>query len=208
MGSRAVVVVCRDTDAARKRFGIMEGEAGVCYTRTGRRFFNDAPIELEFLERVRHAVEAAGIWEELKTDWVCLDCELMPWSAKAQELLRQQYAPTGAAARAALPAAIAVLRAVAENPEIVALAEQHQQRKEAADLYVDAYRRYCWTVRSLADLKLAPFHLLACEGAVHTAKDHLWYMETLARIFRADTGLVLATPFQVVDLTDRADQDK
>ena len=46
------------------------------------------------------------LWEELKTDWVCLDCELMPWSAKAQELLQQQYAPTGAAARHGLPAAI------------------------------------------------------------------------------------------------------
>src|SRR5947207_11040332 len=208
MGSRAVVVVCRDADAARKRFGIMEGEAGVCYTRTGRRFFNDAPLESEFLEKVRTAVEAAGIWEELKTDWVCLDCELMPWSAKAQELLRQQYAPTGAAARAALPVAIAALRAGAENPEIAALAEQHVLRKEAADLYVEAYRRYCWIVHSLADLKLAPFHLLASEGAVHTAKDHLWHMETLARICQEDAGLLLATPFQVVDLTDRADQDK
>ena len=80
--------------------------------------------------------------------------------------------------------------------------------KDAADLYVEAYRRYCWTVRSLADLKLAPFHLLASEGAVHTAKDHLWHMGTLVRICQADTGLLLATPFQVVDLTDRADQDK
>jgi len=92
--------------------------------------------------------------------------------------------------------------------EVAALAEQHQQRKEAADLYVEAYRRYCWTVRSLADLKLAPFHLVASEGTVHTAKDHLWHMETLARICRADPSLLLATPFQVVDLTDRADQDK
>ena len=208
MGSRAVVVVCRDADAARKRFGIMEGEAGVCYTRTGRRFFNDPPRESEFLEKVRKAVDVAGIWEELKTDWVCLDCELMPWSAKAQELLRQQYAPTGAAARAALPVAIGALRASAENHEISALAEQYQQRKEAADLYVEAYRRYCWTVRSLADLKLAPFHLLASEGAVHSAKDHLWHMGILARMCQADIGLLLATPFQVVDLTDRADQEK
>ena len=149
MGSRAVVVVCRDADAARKRFGIMEGEAGVCYTRTGGGSSMTRPLESEFLEKVRKAVEVAGIWEDLKTDWVCLDCELMPWSAKAQELLRQQYAPTGAAARAALPAAIAALRAAAENPEVAALAEQYQQRKEAADLYVEAYRRYCWTVHSL-----------------------------------------------------------
>jgi protein phosphatase len=208
MGSRAVVVICRDADSARKRFGIMEGEYGACYTRTGRRFFNDTMLESQFLERVHHAVEAAGIWESLKTDWVCLDCELMPWSAKAQELLRQQYAPTGAAARAALPAAIAALRAAAANPEIAALAVRFQQREEAAHLYVEAYRRYCWPVHSLADLKLAPFHLLASESGVHTANNHVWHMETLARICDADPDLLLATPFRVVDLTDKADQER
>jgi protein phosphatase len=208
MGSRAVVVICRDADSARKRFGIMEGESGACYTRTGRRFFTDSQMELQFLEHVRQAVEAAGIWESLKTDWVCLDCELMPWSAKAQELLRQQYAPTGAAARAALPAAIAALRAAAGNPEIAALAERFQQREEAAHLYVEAYRRYCWPVHSLADLRLAPFHILASESGVHTANGHVWHMEMLAKVCAADSGLLLATPFRVVDLTDKADQEK
>jgi protein phosphatase len=208
MGSRAVVVICKTPDVARKRFGIMEGETGVCYTRTGRRFFNDAHLESQFLERVRQAVETADIWEQLKTDWVCLDCELMPWSAKAQELLRQQYAPTGAAALAALPVAIEALAAVADNPEAAALAEQYRQRKDAAGLYVEAYRRYCWTVRSLADLKLAPFHLLASEGGMHTEKDHVWHMESLARICHADPELLLPTPFQVLDLTDRVDQEK
>jgi protein phosphatase len=208
MGSRAVVVICRDADSARTRFGIMEGESGACYTRTGRRFFTDSLLELQFLERVHHAVEAAGIWESLKTDWTCLDCELMPWSAKAQELLRQQYAPTGAAARAALPPAISALRAASGNPEIASLAERFQQREEAAHLYVEAYRRYCWPVHSLADLKLAPFHVLASESGVHTANDHVWHMETLARICDADSDLLLATPFRVVDLTDKTDQEK
>jgi protein phosphatase len=208
MGSRAVVVVCRDADAARKRFGIAEGEKGVCYTRTGRRFFNDAGLESEFLERVREAVERAGIWEELKTNWVCLDCELMPWSAKAQELLRQQYASTGSAARAALSEVVEALSAAQENPDVAKLLEQYRQREDAAGLYVDAYRRYCWPVHSLADLKLAPFHLLASEGAVHSTKDHLWHIETLARICQADSGLLLSTPFQVVDLTDSAAREK
>ena len=131
MGSRAVIVVCRDVDAARTRFGIMEGETGVCYTRTGRRFFNDAPLESQFLDRVRTAVTAAGIWESLKTDWVCLDCELMPWSAKAQELLRLQYAPTGAAARAALPAAIEALSAAASDPEVAGMLDRYRQRRRS-----------------------------------------------------------------------------
>jgi len=208
MGSRAVVVVCREADTARKRFGILEGEIGVCYTRTGRRFFNDASLECQFLERVRSAVERAGIWESLKTDWVCLDCELMPWSAKAQELLRQQYAPTGAAARAGLPAAIAALNQAQQIPELSSLLENYKQRSEAADRYVDAYRQYCWTVRSLADLKLAPFHLLASEGAVLTGRDHSWHMETVAGICQADLELLLATPFQVIDLTNADEQAK
>jgi protein phosphatase len=208
MGSRAVVVICRDEDTARKRFGILEGEFGVCYTRTGRRFFTEPTLELQFLERVRHAVDAAGIWEDFKTDWVCLDCELMPWSAKAQELLRLQYAPTGAAARAALPAAIAALKAVSGIPEIAAMAERYEQRRDAADLYIEAYRRYCWPVNSLGDLKLAPFHVLASESGVHTANDHVWHMETLARICQADPELLLKTPFQVLDLTDNAAREK
>src|SRR5262249_28750765 len=92
MGSRAVVIVCRDEHVARERFGIAEEEIGIVYTRTGRRFFNEPEIERQLLKRVRAALTAANFWENFATTWVCLDCELMPWSAKAQELLRTQYA--------------------------------------------------------------------------------------------------------------------
>jgi hypothetical protein len=74
------------------------------------------------------------------------------------------------------------------------------------DRYVDAYGRYCWPVNSITDLKLAPFHLLATEGRVHTGKDHIWHMETLARICRADEELLFATQYKVVDVTDEASQ--
>ena len=43
---------------------------------------------------------------------------------------------------------------------------------------------------------------------MHTASDHVWHMETLARVCCADPELLLTTPFRVVDLTDRADQQK
>ncbi len=103
MGSRAVLVVCRDPAVARKRFGVTEGEAlGACYTRTGRRFFDDDALDRALLERVSAALGAAGFWERFETDWVCLDAELLPWSAKAQGLLREQYAPVATAAQAAL----------------------------------------------------------------------------------------------------------
>src|SRR3989454_10623877 len=102
MGSRAIVVLCRNADVARTRFGATDGGIGICYTRTGRPFFEDRTLENELLSRLAAAMERARLWEELKTDWICLDCELMPWSAKAQELLKEQYAAVGAAARAGL----------------------------------------------------------------------------------------------------------
>jgi len=82
MGSRVVVIVCRSEDAARRRFGIVEEGVGICYTRTERRFFDNAKIGKEFLEKVRVAVDAAGFWQQFETDWICLDAELMPWSRR------------------------------------------------------------------------------------------------------------------------------
>jgi protein phosphatase len=127
----------------------------------------------------------------------------MPWSSKAQDLLRQQYAPTGAAARAGLAASIAALRATSRHvPEASELVGRFDERRTMAEHYIEAYRHYCWTVHSLEDIKLAPFHLLASEGAVRSDKDHVWHMTTLARLCTADPGLLLATPYKVVDLAD------
>src|SRR5437660_8302912 len=80
MGSRAVVVACRDEAAARERFGVTTGEPGIVYTRTGRPFFNDPDLERRFLDRVREALTEADLWGKLETTWALLDCELMPWS--------------------------------------------------------------------------------------------------------------------------------
>src|SRR5437016_4965914 len=205
MGSRAVVTVCRNEDAARRRFGIVEEGVGICYTRTGRRFFDDAKIEKEFLEKVRGAVDGAGFWQQFETDWICLDAELMPWSAKAQELLRQQYAAVGAAAKASLTETVASLEHLAsKNGDALPLIEKYKQRLEATKLYIDSYRRYCWPVQSVSDLKLAPFHLLATEGHVHVQRDHVWHMEELAEVCKASDGLLLATSYRQVDVTDTA----
>jgi protein phosphatase len=205
MGSRAVVIVCKNEDAVRKRFGVVGDGIGICYTRTGRRFFDNSEIEKEFLDRIYKSVTSAGFWDQFQTDWICLDAELMPWSAKAQELLRQQYAAVGAAAKASLMAAVTSLEHLAtKNDDATLLFERYKQRLEAADLYVDSYRRYCWPVQSVSDLRLAPFHLLATEGSIHVERDHVWHMERLAELCKAGDGLLFATPYRQVDVTDTA----
>ena len=56
MGSRAVVIVCRDEHVSRTRFGVTGEGIGTCYTRTGRRFFNDDAVEAELLQRINAAI--------------------------------------------------------------------------------------------------------------------------------------------------------
>lgn len=201
MGSRAVVVVCRDEAAALERFGI--GGHGVVYTRTGRPFFSDASTEAIVLDRIAAAFERSGLWDELGTTWACLDAELMPWSAKAQELLRSQYAAVGSSARSALRDAVSALEAyVARTGKPHALLDRYRVRASAADAFVAAYRGYCWPVSSVDDLEVAPFHLLATEGAVHADRDHVWHMETLSRLCAADPQLLTTTPYKLVALGD------
>lgn len=208
MGSRAVVVLCRDESVSQKRFGVVNPSLGMVYTRTGRRFFPEEDIERQFLARLQQAAEQSSIWSELATDWLCLDCELMPWSAKAQELLQKQYAPVGTSGTQALTAEQKILAQARQRVGgLDELSERVTQRLDAVDRYVKEYRQYCWPVTSLDDLKLAPFHLLASEGAIHTDKPHTWHMETLAKLCAADEQLLLATPFRVVDLNDAVSCD-
>ena len=202
MGSRAVVIVCRNEDAARTRFGIEHEGAGILYTRTGRRFFTDGAMERGVIDRVRRALDSTGSWDEFKSDWFCFDCELMPWSVKAQELLRSQYAAVGSAARAFLAESLkAVSTAREAGVGVSRLPELYAEKADLADRYVETYRRYSWNVASVADLRLAPFHLLASEGQTHIAQTHAWHMETLHRLVAADSNWLVATPYRVVDVT-------
>ncbi|UOQ96092.1 polynucleotide kinase-phosphatase [Hymenobacter sp. 5317J-9] len=207
MGSRVVVVLGRNEAAIQRRLGLVGEGIGKVYTRTGRNFFTDAALETAFLARLRDALSTAGFWEKFYTDWVCLDAELLPWSAKAQELVKTQYAAVAAAALAALPQVEAALTEAAARQldGAEALLARTTARHQAAAHYADAYRRYCWPVHSLDDLKLAPFHLLATEGKTYFDRDHAWHMETLRTLALADPSLLRATPYRVVPLTNPAE---
>lgn len=197
MGSRAIVVLGRNQEAVKKRFGITEDVLGAVYTRTGRAFFNDKALEQAFLARLGASMAKAGLWDELKTDWICLDSEIMPWSAKALALLEQQYAPVGAAANHALPIAAELLAKAGQTE----LAAKMTARSEMTNAYRDAYRRYCWDVQGLDDYKIAPFHVLAHEGSFNMDKDHLWHLDVIDHLCSADPGFVKSTQRRIIDLS-------
>jgi protein phosphatase len=203
MGSRAVVVICRNAEAAQARFGATMGELGSCYTRTGRAFFTDKALERQFLERLSTALGRSGFWERFNTDWACLDTELMPWSAKAMALVKEQYAAVGAAARTALHQALPALEAAAARGIATEnLLNKLSSKQHLVKEYTAAYGRYCWPVYGIEDYRLAAFHLLATEGALHTDKNHLWHMEQIYQMCEADPDFLVRTPYQVVNLED------
>ncbi|MGC3002449.1 polynucleotide kinase-phosphatase [Streptomyces sp. G35A] len=204
MGSRAVVLVCRDAEAARARFGVDGGETGSLYTRTGRPFFDDASVTEEILGRVRTAVGEAGLWDALETDWLLLDAELMPWSLKASGLLRSQYAAVGAASGAVFPGVVAALEgAAARGVEVGDLLARQRERAGAAAAFTRAYRRYCWTTDGLDGVRLAPFQILAVQGRSLAALPHDEQLALIDRLVEHDaTGLLRTTRRLYVDTAD------
>lgn len=223
MGSRAVIVLCRNNETAAKRFRVTDGSRGMICTRTGRQFFADNDIQNAVLDRLDVVLTKTGFWEDLKTDWVCLDTELMPWSEKAQELLEKQYAPVGRAGRDCLTAATEAIRMLCtrrnvqyelpegtsgQNFDPTELLAEFEQKKDSMERYVNAYREYCWTVQSVDDLRIAPFHILAAEGHTFGDMPHTWHMETIKKYCTGIDDIFMATDYITVDVTSGESIDR
>ncbi|WP_026423232.1 polynucleotide kinase-phosphatase [Actinokineospora inagensis] len=198
MGSRAVVLATRAPEVGPRRFAI-EGD-GAVYTRTGRPFFDEATTAV-LLDRVRAAVD----WDALGSDWVLLDAELLPWNAKAADLITDQFAAVGAAAHAALPSAISSLAAaVARGVPVADLLSRTESRLDNASAFRDAYRRYCWPTSGVDGVRLAPFQVLATEGRTYQDRPHTWHLDFADRLREADPDLFTSTRRLAVDPTDPA----
>jgi polynucleotide kinase-phosphatase len=191
MGSRAVLRVSRD------------GSGDAVWTRTGRPFFGASPLNEALLHRVRAA--AAGLFDRLGTDRLLLDAELLPWSAKAAGLIRERYAGVGAAARAALPAALSVLnRVAARGLDVGAVRDRLELRASEVAGYSAAYRAYVRPTEGLDGVTLAPFAVLAGAGVSYAARDHGWHLAHADALVAADPALFTPTGRLVVDLSDPA----
>lgn len=206
MGSRALLVVARDAEVAKQRFGVEDGKAGVVYTRTGRPFFKDETNEAAIVARVGAALETSGLWGDLNSDWVLLDAELMPWSAKAQALLQRQYLPTVSAAQASASALLKTLEQAAHVEGLETLKAKAETQLANAQAMGKTIDGYCWDAPSIDDYRIAPFHILAAEGQVFTDKPHTWHMETLCKLAEAD-AVLQPTGWQRFDGANQDDRE-
>jgi polynucleotide kinase-phosphatase len=211
MGSRAVLLVCRSPDVPPARFGLPASpDCGAIWTRTGRPFFSPK-LTAALIDRVRAVAEEAGLFAELGTSWLLFDAELLPWNLKAGPLVRDQYATVGAAAAASLPAAVAVLEQASaralpgdDGARLDALTGRIRARSANAAAFTAAYLRYCWPTAELAGVRVAPFQLLASEGAVYHERSHLWHLDVADRLAASDPELIATTRRIAVQTDDPA----
>ena len=195
-------VVCEEKHMGSRAVVMLHPERGTVYTRTGRAFF--APtVERQFLARMGEAARAAGLFDELDSEWLLFDAELLPWSLKAGPLIRDQYAATGAAGRVSAAAELEALeRAASRGLDVAALHERARDQVAAIGAYNDAWQRYVWHTDGLEGVQIAPFQLLAAGGGSFAERDHLWHLALADRMADADPGLVRRTRRQVVETSD------
>jgi protein phosphatase len=193
-GSRACLLVCRTPEVAVSRFGAAAPRRGVITSRTGRPLLPSRATEEELLRTLAEALDDAGRWEAWGTDWALLDAVLLPGSAAAGPHLPEPYAATAAVAVHTTGKALVWLRAaVAGDPSLAALLARTEARADAARGFDAAWRR-----RAGAGA-LAPFAVLATEGAVHLERDRGWHLSELGRLRHPS---IRATAHRVVDLSD------
>lgn len=203
MGSRAVIVLCRNEETATRRFGISDNGRGVIYTRTGRSFFNpESHMTEQVLDRLDLAMQKSGLWHSLNTDWIALDAEILPWSAKAGDLLKQQYASTGVAAQQMVMQLKTYLAQTnyTNDSLILHLHGLIDNRSQEIDLYIEEYQHYCWPVNSINDIRIAPFQILAYEKHAALIENHRWHLDTLDQLCAVDTKLLKPTGRYYVQL--------
>ncbi len=195
MGSRASVLVTRDPG----RFGAPDGWRGIVHTRTGRPLF-DPETQDRRLAAFDAALERAGLWDEIGADWMLFDGELLPWSYKAGDLIRDMYAAVAAAGETATDAAAEVLaRAAQRGLDVAGPAAVARTAHTDVRRFREAYRRYLG-----GQVQFAPFQLLAAGTQTYQTRDHGWHLAVADRLVAADPAAIRPTRRIRIDVNDEA----
>lgn len=218
MGSRAIIVLCKDLQTVKERFRIDTGDIGTIYTRNGFPFFpKNKEVETTILSRLHKVLTETNFWNDFNTNWVCIDSELMPWSDKAKGLLSSQYAPIGKSGVGGISKVIDNLNKFNSRNDISeelrtkvnGIKQYEGEKLEHIKLYIKAYEAYCWPVNSIEDYKIAPFHIMATNNSINTDKTNIWHMQTIKKYIANNSDpIFIETPNILVNVTDKVEIDK
>jgi protein phosphatase len=93
-------------------------------------------------------------------------------------------------------------RGAARGLDLAGLRDRFTDRVQRAQRYGKVWTPYVWPVTGIADLKVAPFHLLASEGRVWFDRDHVWHMGVADRLAATSNAVIRKTAWRTVALDD------
>ena len=202
-------LVCRDAEAAAGRFGASAGATG-----RGLHPHRPAVLRRRADRGARWTGSArrpttAGLFDELDTDWLLLDAELLPWSAKAERAAPRpvRRRRRGRPRRAARPRSARWTQAAAARPRRRRPARRGRRPRRAnADAFTAAYRRYCWPTDGLDGVRAGavPAARRRGRGLPRPAAPR-WHLGLADRLVAADPDADRAPTRRLcVDTTDPA----
>jgi len=84
---------------------------------------------------------------------------------------------------------------------VASLIASTRRRQEHVRRYTAAYRRYVWPVDGVADLRLAPFHVLTAETGVFIDRHHDSHLQCCDQLLAQDPDWFQRTDRRIVDVT-------
>lgn len=193
MGSRAVLLLFKDKDSAKKSIG--SEIDGVIYTRTGRRFF-DKLTEQKIVRELIEELTRKGYFDKYETDFVLLDAEIMPWNLKAKELISSQYAHVSENALLDRKKILERLNN-SGHVDVKKWLVEFEEKLTNAETFKEVFQKYCWDIEGTNAIQIAPFHVLAHSNETFFHKPHTWHMK-MNKEFAEDSSLFVRTDYKII----------
>ena len=194
MGSRAVIFVAKDKCVAKQMLNVES--LGVITTRTGRPFFNEQMTD-KMLQAIVAELLAKNYFEQHNTSYVILDCEILPWNVKAEDLIHKQY--TAVAENALMDRTHLLRKLQATNDlDVQQWINDYKGNLRNAARFDAVYKNYIWQTTDLEGIQIAPFHILAHSDETNFDKTHGWHMD-IAKQLAHNSRLFIETEYRIME---------
>jgi polynucleotide kinase-phosphatase len=200
MGSRAYITLFKNKQVGERYFN--RPSLGSILSRNNIKFFKKEEEEI-VLTKLNEDLQP--YFDEMNTDLLVIDAEILPWNLKASGLITKQYGLTSNAAIHKRKTHVERLLSFQETRSINIQDEIDQAKHllENAEKFHKAFTYYCWDndVRKLEGIKIAPFHILAFSHKTNFDENHVWHMVQGIRLAEL-SDLMMQTEHKVLDLND------
>ena len=194
MGSRAVLLLFKNEKIAKAMVDIET--LGIITTRTGRAFFEQA-TQQKIVRQLHDELLAKNYFDNMNTDFVLLDAEILPWNLKAQSLIDAQYAHVAEHALMDRQKVLQKLQAT-NSIDVSHWKGEYEEFMRNAVRFDAVYQNYCWPVEDTSAIQIAPFHVLAHSNETCFHQPHTWHMD-MNRLLAQDSKLFIETEFKLIE---------